>query len=323
MREHVLNGKKAAGRAAALLLAAVLILSGVFCVSAADSSSVQEEEQGKNITIYYLNEDGNGLYPLEISMADGDLHARLQTLFQQLAGVPEKTPCQPLLPPEVIIRSYSFSSGLLTLDFSKEYQKLESTREVLARAGIVRTLVQLDEIDYIRFTIGGKDAVNGDGLNLGIMNADSFVEDAGKTINAIQHTQINLYFASKKGDSLNLESRSIYYSASKPLEWAIVERIIAGPLVEGNYPTVPATLQIMGVTCANGVCFVNLNQTFEVNQLSVDEKIPIYSIVNSICDNCPEVKEVQFAIDGDSNVIFRQNMDLSKTYRADMTLVNM
>ena len=79
----------------------------------------------------------------------------------------------------------------------------------------------------------------------------------------------------------------------------------------------------MGVTCANGVCFVNLNQTFEVNQLSVDEKIPIYSIVNSICDNCPAVKEVQFAIDGDSNVIFRQNMDLSKTYRADMTLVNM
>ena len=308
--------------AAAVLTAAAVGAAGMCVPVPASSEKKPAEKKELEATVYYLNENGHGRSPVTVSITEGDLHSTLQTFFKKLREAPAKSRLIPLLPPDVTINSYSFSGGLLTLDFGKNYQSLESTREVLARAGIVRTMVQIDEVENIRFTIDGREAVNGDGLRLTIMNADSFVEDAGKTINAIQHTMINLYFASGDGKSLKLESRSIYYSASKPLEWAIVERIIAGPLVKGNYPTVPANLQIMGVTCSNGVCYVNLNQTFIQNQLTVDEKIPIYSIVDSICDNCPEVKEVQFAIDGESDVVFRHTMDLSRTYSADRSLIS-
>jgi germination protein M len=100
-----------------------------------------------------------------------------------------------------------------------------------------------------------------------------------------------------------------------------VERIIAGPKVEGNYPTVPPTTQIISVSSAGGICYVNLTQTFVANALNINEKLPVYSIVNSIIDNCRDVTGVQFAIDGDSNIIFRQETDLTKPLEANMELV--
>ena len=100
-----------------------------------------------------------------------------------------------------------------------------------------------------------------------------------------------------------------------------VERIIAGPKVDGNYPTVPANTQIISVTSANGICYVNLNQTFLTNALNIEEQIPIYSIVNSLIDDCKDIDQVQFSVEGDSGIIFKQTMDLSHPYEADYTLV--
>ena len=291
----------------------------VMTLALAGCGQIREKESGKQTKyIWYLNEEGDGLVMSECG--EEEETGLLDIFLERIWTVPEKTSLRPLLDEDVKILDHEVKDGVLTLNFSSAYRQMSSTREVLARAGIVRTFVQLDEITDIRFEIEGEEAVAPSGEPLGMMNAECFVEDAGKQINAIKHLAINLYYTGESGKTLKKEARSIYYSSSKPLEWAIVERVIAGPKVDGNYPTVPANTQIISVTSANGVCYVNLNQTFVTNALNIDERIPVWSIVNSLTDNCSEITQVQFSIEGESNLIFRQSMDLSHPFEADYTL---
>lgn len=300
---------KMTGSGAGALMAAALMISLLLFPRAACADT--------KIQIYYLDEDGLGLYPVEYTEDLGGAEDAVETFLDLIIEKPAKEACMCLLPDDVRILDYSLDEELLTLVFSASYEEMDSIREVLARAGIVRTFVQIEGISAVRFTVDGRDALSPDGVSLGIMNANTFVEDSGRQINAITHTEINLYFTDKTGTYLQKEARSIYYSASKPLEWAIVERLIAGPKVEGNYATLPSNTQIISVISSNSICYVNLNRTFIAEALNIDEEIPVYSIVNSIIEDCRDIEEVQISVEGDSNLIFRENMDLSHPYEAD------
>ncbi len=303
---------------------AAAVLPAAFCaVSLWGCGQTESSDRGSGYKVYvsYLNSEEDGIYKKEYEGSAGTQEELRDDLIALLQYAPENEEYTTLLPDSVKLQRQTLENKVLTLDFSPEYEEMDSTREVLARAGIVRTMVQLEDVSAVYFTVDGEPAHSPSGVELGVMDADSFVEDAGKQINAIQHNAINLYFANEDGTALHREARSIYYSASKPLEWAIVERIIAGPKVEGNFPTVPVTTQIISVSTAGGICYVNLTQTFVTNALNMDERLPVYSIVNSVTDNCRDVTAVQIAVDGDSSIIFRQQTDLSKPFEPDMDLV--
>ncbi|MBQ6386856.1 MAG: GerMN domain-containing protein [Lachnospiraceae bacterium] len=301
---------------------ALLFLAAWFTAAAAGCGHTRSGDSPSGPVIFCLNETEDGLtwraYEGELT---GD--RLLEEISRKEPAAGGGTDLKPLLPEEVEIKGHSVGgTGLVTVDFSGSYRNMSSTREVLVRAGIVRTLVQADDVERVCFTIEGDDAVSPDGVALGIMNANSFVEDAGKQINTIQNTTINLYYANEAGTALRAEGRSIYYSASKPLEWAIVERVIAGPKDSGNYPTVPSTTQIINVSSSNGVCYVNLNQAFETNALTnLDKRLPVYSIVNSLLAKCEGIEEVQISIEGESNRTFLDSIDLSTPFREDFSLV--
>ncbi len=298
----------------------VLAAAAVFALGGCGGSPKTDSEEDY-MYIWYLNEEENGLVHSSYTGEAASTESEIAEFLKLIQTVPSQSSFKPLLDDSVTILGSSLEGSILTLNFSKGYRKMERTREVLARGGIVRTFVQIPGILGVRFLINGKECVLRSGETLGVMNADNFVEDAGKKVNAVQHVAITLYFTGETGDTLRREARSIYYTASKPLEWAIVERIIAGPKVNGNYATVPANTQIISVTSDNGVCYVNLNETFITNALNTDAEIPIYSIVNSLIDDCRDINEVKISIEGESNMIFKQSMDLSHPFEADYTMV--
>lgn len=271
--------------------------------------------------VYCLSTGEDSLYPKEISLENLSNKKALRTLTDAMNSNESDRQSKRLMPEGVRIRKENLSSGgILTLDFPKTYQEMKPTREVLVRAGVVRTFLQLDDVVGVRFTIAGIDAKDGEGKALGTMTSDTFVENA-KQINAYQHEKINLYFADSGNTHLKKETRSIYYSTNKPLEWAIVERLIAGPKSSGSNPTVPSSTQILSVTTTGSVCYVNLSKTFVSDSLGLREELPIYSIVDSLCDNCTNVKRVQFSIEGDTDVTFGQHMKLDHAYKEDRSLI--
>ena len=300
------------------LIAAALVAA---LLSGGCAASGRREDEGHEHYICFLNEDGTRIVKETYANEEETPEDMLEDMVNRILSETESEETMPLLPPDVRIQRAFIRGKVLTVDFSKEYEEMDPLREVMARAGIVRTLLQIHGVTRIRFTVDGRTAVSPTGETVGVMSADSFMEENGNQINAISHTAINLYFTNEEGNALVKEARSIYYSASKPLEWAIVERIIAGPKVEGNYATVPPTTQIISVSSAEGICYVNLSSAFIDAALQIDERIPIYSIVNSVIEDCRDITSVQISVDGDSDVVFRQETDLSKPLEADMSLL--
>ena len=304
------------------VLALVLVLSLALAGCGKNSSSEETAESSSvERQIYYLDSEKTYLCPEPFDLGGKTGREAIEAFAAALTAEPEDSAYVCLLPQGVTLESLNLDAkGILNVCFSDSYLQMEKTREVLVRAGVVRTFCQVGDVKGVRFTVNGTEVTDSEGKALGVMKSDNFVENA-KQINAYKYQNVRLYFATADGIHLKEEDRSIYYSTSKPLEWAIVERLIKGPKSEGSSPTLPTSTGIISVTDSDDICYVNLSQSFITDEIKVDNKIPIYSIVNSICDNCRTIKSVQFSIEGNTHISFRENMSLEKPYTPDMTLI--
>ena len=191
-------------------------------------------------------------------------------------------------------------------------------REVLVRAGLVRGFTQIPEVERVQITTEDGELKDSSGNVIGPMTRESFVENAGKEINNYQYTTLTLYFANETGDKLVSETRSVYYSTSMPLERVVVEQLVKGPSEEGHYAVLSPDTNILSVTTSDNIAYVNFDETFVNGTISVAQEIPIYALVNSITTNCP-VQRVQFSINGESDVTFRESMKLNQFYEKDLS----
>ncbi len=288
----------------------VLLLAGC---SAAD-----EEEQVSGYQIYFVDAEKTKVISEAADIDEsGDLLKQLtQQLFEQPLGEAQTS----LLPGKVELLEYQMKDGVLRLDFSREYQEMNRTEEILIRASIVKTLVQVPDVSSVEILVEGNPLLDSYGEEVPAMTGDSFVENSGKEINAYQLAHLTLYFANESGDGLVREDRNVYYSTSMPLERVIVEQLLKGPRESGHYPTIPSETKILGVTVADGVCYVNLDNSFSAMALNQQEEIPIYSITNSLVES-GSVTEVQIAINGETKKNYREHVSLNQMFHAKPDLV--
>jgi germination protein M len=151
------------------------------------------------------------------------------------------------------------------------------------------------------------------------MTADSFLENSGREIYQYQYATLTLYFANEAGDHLVKETRRVPYSTNIPLERVVVEQLMKGPKEDGHYAVLPDTMNVLSVTTSDRIAYVNFDKSFKDSALSsVAEQIPIYAVVDSITANC-KVDKVQFSINGESDVTFRETMKLNQFYEEDLS----
>ena len=297
----------------------IIYLIGMACLLLGCASSRVERDVTTNV-IYCLDSEEEALESEGFTDSGKDINESIDGYLKAIISGPSKKNHKKLLTDDVEIRNWNVADGTVTIDFSKNYLKMEKPREVLVRAGVVRSLMQAEGVRNVIFTVEGVPITDSKGQEIGAMTSDTFIENAGRQINTYQHASINLYYASEDGKHLKKESRSIYYSSSKPLEWAVAERLIAGPKVRGNHPTVPPNVHILSITNSEGICYVNLDSSFQANVLTVSPEITIYSIVNSLVEDC-SVSAVQFSVNGESDVKFGSGLSLKKPFTADFSMV--
>ncbi len=282
--------------------------------------SRSEEPLSGGFELWYLDPVEMGLSSTPVALTATDTQGQIDEVMNMLISGDGAKGGTPLLIDDVKVQSYELESQIVTIDFSRAYTMMDRTREVLARAGFVRTLVQIDGVRSVRFLVEGEALKNSSGSTIGPMNADSFVENTGRKINAYSRTEITLYFANEKGDRLRPEVRQIYYSSNKPLELAVMEYLVAGPIETDCYASVPASTQIISVSTQDRICYVNLSSDFAPAALSVTEDVTIYSIVDSIIRNC-EVDQVQIAINGEINLKYGETMPLERLFEFNEGLI--
>lgn len=301
-------------QAASILLVVCILLGTMGC---------QEKEETKNTSeyyMYYLSPKETTLETEEYIPKERTSEAMVKEIAKKIDEEPSDEGCLSLFPKAVIMQSVTYEGQTVTVDFNSGYKKMKNTREILARAGIVKAFTQIPGVSYVEFLNEGEPMTDAAGMLLGKMDKNTFVENEGENINSYMNTSLNLYFADQDGDSLKKETISVYYSSNVPLEREVVERLLKGPKSEELQPTLSPNTKILGVSIVEGICYVNLDKSFLSDSMDVQEELPIFSIVNSLTDAC-NVRGVQIAVEGETTAIFRESMKLDQIYHADYRLI--
>lgn len=294
-----------------LLLAISLLMAGC-------RKQQQVDESGYRI--WYINQDETCLKYENKELQSKNEEGLLREMMEVMRETPTDDELKSVIPEDVELLDFDFEHNQLYLDFSPEYKKMPKVYEVLCRAAIVRTLGQIDGVEYVDFQVNGEPLTDLEGKEIGLMNEDQFIENAGEEINAYKTADLTLYFSNKAGDKLVEQRVAMEYNSNISLEKLIVEQLIAGPPFEGAYPTIPSETKLLNISIKDNICYVNLDEGFLGTGYNVIESIPVYSIVNSLIENT-DAQKVQISINGETNRMFRESINFDTIFEKNEGLI--
>lgn len=296
----------------------IIICLMLLCVSCGKE---QGQEGGKIYDIYYVNNEETNILTREYSSDTTGTEALLEELLGQLGQIPEKPEYEAPLANSFKLLDYTLDNGQLTMNFDEEYRSMDTMKEILTRAAIVRTVTQITEISHVSFMVQGEMLMDSSGMAIGTMSADTFIENAGNEINAYEKVNLRLYFANDDGTGLVEENRrNVVYSSNISLEKLVVEQLVKGPSVQDAYPAINPAAKIISVSVKDGICYVNFGEDFLTPPNNVSAEVTIYSITNSLVE-LSNVNKVQISINGETNITYREKFKLSDLFERNLDLL--
>lgn len=282
-----------------------------------------KEQEGLKTDIYYLDKSDTKLASEIHYLQKNTTKERIVEALTLLCEVPENKELKATLSGGVNIINYSYDSGIVTVSLGEKYKELPKTTEVLTRAAVVKSLVQIPDVDYVRITISGEPLLDYSGNEIGLMTADMFLDDTGGQLNDYEKVTVRLYFANSTGDGLIAINRSLVHNiglSNVSMEKLVVEQLLAGPANDESYPTINPQTKLLGVTVKDGVCYLNFDSAILTPVNNVTSDVMIYSIVNSLVE-LSNVNKVQISIDGQKDTTFKDKYDLTTLFERNLSLL--
>lgn len=276
--------------------------------------------EGSKNYIYYVNTEGTALVNEEYTISGEDINEQIKDMLRELQKETDSIDYKSAYPENISINKWELKDSDLELDFSKAYNDLNVTEELLLRAATVQTLVQLGKVDYVQFTIEGKPLCDKEGNEVGYMSRDTFVKNTGSSLHSYQDGNIDLFFANKSGDKLIEEEVNVRYNSNMSVEKLIVEQLMKGPSTSEAYPTISPGTKLLGVSVRDGICYVNFDEGFLEMSYKVSPQVTVYSIVNSIIEG-GEVGQVQILINGEADVTYQESISLEKPFSRNLEII--
>ena len=146
------------------------------------------------------------------------------------------------------------------------------------------------------------------------------VEPPPKTHHA-ESVVVTLFFASADGAGLAREGREVVVEdgIEGGIE-SVVEELVSGPIGSLS-PTLPANARVLGVRVEGDVAKIDFGRELQegIPSGSSAEMAAVYSIVDSVAGNFPQIKAVQLLIEG-APVDSLGHLDISAPIAPDLTL---
>ena len=294
----------------------LLLAMAVFLLSGCREKQVSEE----GTVIYYLNKDETAIVPVGYELHGDGPEVNIEEILAKLEETPENLGLRRTIPENVKILDYTMDRKQLYLDFSSEYLQIDKATEVLIRAALVKTMVQVEEISFVGITVAGEPLKDSKGKNIGLMNENTFLDNMGSEESATRISTLTLYFANKKGEKLKTQSTVVEYNANVAVEKVIVEQLIAGPTEADVFATIPKDTKIVSVTTKDNVCYVNLDTGFTSQGYDVLGTVTIYSIVNSLTE-LPGISSVQILVNGETSITYKDNISLETIFQRNPEMI--
>lgn len=287
-----------------LLLVLMLAAAGGGCASAENTSTETKKEttaDDKTILLYYLNASGDGFHTEEYTLENTDdaLMASYEVVSRLSDTENNRTDTyKPAISAGVAVNSIVLDGVEETVDMGAGYRQLKDSEEILLRAAVVKSLVQIKGVDSVRFTINGDSLLGSDDNPIGAMNADTFIleEEAGKLFG--NNEKVTLYYADMDGDNLVEYKTNLEATDNMPMETRVLLELMKVPDGLDAQSPLPSDLLINQTQIHNGVCYVDLSKDIENVLPGVEEKVMVYAMVNTIT-SLGNATSVQFTVEGE------------------------
>ena len=305
------------------LFSAVLAL--VLACSLLTGCTVETQEEkvdsGSNqYYLYYVNKDETKVVKERYQPEQESAEFMLQDFTGILNAQEGSGDNLALLPSGVQLVTYRLNESLLELEFNSDYSEMSRAREILVRAGVARTFLQIPGVTGIKIFIESEELKDSKGQAVGVIDGNTFVEMWGSDKDAYRYDTFTLYFTDKTGEHLVAEQRNVYYKRILPRERVILEQLAKGPMVKGHYPTIPQETEILGVEVSDDVCYVDFSSAFSDSGIDIPVNTLIYSVVNSLLDTASADK-VQISVEGDTEATLSDGTSLYSLFSKNTDLV--
>lgn len=302
------------------VLLTALLLAGVCSLVLTGCGGKKPLEAGERAyQIYYLNTAMTRMVPQEYRTKTQDTDQLIEELMDSFRHVPADLDCQGALSEKVVYQGFRREDMVLYLFFDNNYTSMKSYREILCRAALVRTLTQVEGVDYISIYSGDQPLMDANGMPVGMMSTSDFISDISD-VNAYESTELTLYFTDETGEKLYAEKRDVMHNINTSAEKVVLEELISGPEQWGLKPTLDPAVKVLNVSVNENVCYLNFDAAFLNNSLEVKDYIPIYSIVNSLSE-LTGISRVQIAVNGSQEVSFRDSIPLSTAFERNLDYI--
>ena len=208
----------------------------------------------------------------------------------------------------------------LILYYNAAYGKMDTVREVLCRAALVRSLTQIDGVDLVMICVDGTPLTDKKGNTYGYQQAEDFVQNTGSSINSFQEMKLTLYYADSSGEKLQKEEDTVRYNSNESKERVVVEQLMRGPSNNRLLATIPKGTKLLGVSIKDHICYLNFDEGLRNIAPGVSPETVIYSIVNSVIDG-GNVSEVQISINGDSSIVYQESIKLDEPLSRNQEMI--
>ena len=305
------------------LFSAVLAL--VLACSLLTGCTVETQEEKVDIGsnqyyLYYVNKDETKVVKERYQPEQESAEFMLQDFTGILNAQEGSGDNLALLPSGVQLVTYRLNESLLELEFNSDYSEMSRAREILVRAGVARTFLQIPGVTGIKIFIESEELKDSKGQAVGVIDGNTFVEMWGSDKDAYRYDTFTLYFTDKTGEHLVVEQRNVYYKRILPRERVILEQLAKGPMVKGHYPTIPQETEILGVEVSDDVCYVDFSSAFSDSGIDIPVNTMIYSVVNSLLDTASADK-VQISVEGDTEATLSDGTSLYSLFSKNTDLV--
>ena len=128
-----------------------------------------------------------------------------------------------------------------------------------------------------------------------------------------QTREMDLYFADITGQRLSIERREVSGESREVLIRHMVEELIKGPAEEVRIRTLPESTLVRAVFIRDKTVWVDLGGAIQDEHPggAWTEVLAVYSIVNTIAENLPDIAAVQILLNGRESETFAGHVDIS------------
>lgn len=160
-----------------LLFFLLIALMAILCLGCGRKDKKEEKEDPNIVKLYFADETGTLLVAKDHKKSKKENTVEAAT--EMIGWMRNKSKLEDdvflAIPSEVAINNMSVENRILRIDFAIGYEHLDKDKEIICRAALVNTLLQLPGIDYVEFSIGGTTMMDADGVPIGSLTKQSFM----------------------------------------------------------------------------------------------------------------------------------------------------